>query len=65
MRFIKRWIIKMVADDIRRGGEIAKALNETTAPSFDHIHGEIIADAAFDNCVMAAVSKATRRQQLG
>jgi hypothetical protein len=65
MEIIKRWIIRLVADDIRRGGDVAKALNETAAPLSVHIHGEIIADAAFDNCVMAAVSKATRRQQLG
>lgn len=27
MQFLRRWLIKLIADDIRRGGEIAKALD--------------------------------------
>jgi hypothetical protein len=30
MKYLKRWLIKLIADDIRKGGEIAKALDEKT-----------------------------------
>lgn len=61
MRYIKRWIIKLIVDDIRHGGEIGKAIKgESSIVSVD-IGGPLVQESQFEDAVMKAISSAQRK----
>jgi hypothetical protein len=65
MKHIKRWLTRLIADDIRNGGEIAKALREgQEATAKGAVVNVGVKQSEFQDAVMEAIATGRRYGRL-